>query len=123
MQILDQRRDVERFSKRYGAYIGESRSYRERRAEPMMISDFRDSYQYDFSRSTFDVPYVEIHMPQAAFEQFMQIEEANAYDAHQVNHAMSVLRQHRADERVREDNPAVRKAWQKYLMLLELARK
>lgn len=122
MQALDQRRDIERFSKRYGAYIGESRSYRERRVVPMMIDDFRDAHRYDVNRSTYDVPYVEIHMPEAAFEQFMRIEEANAYDSQQVNHAMSVLRQHREDERVRDRNPAVQKAWMKYITLLELTR-
>lgn len=123
-KALEDRSDVDRFARRYNAYVSPSTKYRRNVPVPTLI-DYEDPRHLYFNQyhHTYVEEFVEVHMPQDSFERFMRIEEANTYDADRINHAMSVLRQHRDDERVRDDNPAVQKAWMKYLTLLELARK
>ena len=68
-------------------------------------------------------PMVEINVPQHQFRRLVE-REAEFQDLIRGNeHANRVLQQHRLDERVRDNNPAVQNAYKKYLMLLELARK
>ena len=122
-QSLEERKDVDKFARKYSAYIGDSRQYRRRMPEPMMWDDPRAVYQHTFMTHTYDEPYVELHMPRASFEHIISRDETEEQDAFKVKHALDVLQQHRVDERVRNDNPAVQNAWQKYLTLLELARK
>lgn len=122
-QSLEERKDVYKFARKYSAYIGDSRQYRRRMPEPMMWDDPRAVYQHTFMTHTYDEPYVELHMPRASFEHIISRDETEEQDAFKVQHALDVLQQHRVDERVRNDNPAVQNAWQKYLTLLELARK
>jgi hypothetical protein len=119
---LEEHRDVKNFAHKYSAYISESRQYRWRRPVPMLI-DSKLEYVYDYYRDTYDEAFVEIHLPRDSFERLIIASEVHTADQEKVEHAMTVLSQHRADERVRDDNPAVQKAWLKYLTLLELARK
>jgi hypothetical protein len=122
-QALESRKDIDSFARKYGAYIGDSRQYRRRVPEPMMWDDPRAVYQHTFLTHTYDEPYVEIHIPRGSFEHILARDEVQEQDAFKVKHALDVLKQHRVDEQVRNDNPAVQKAWRNYLMLLELARK
>lgn len=70
-----------------------------------------------------DVPCYDITIPQDKFEELVETLEFFDNQSHKHVHAMQVLQQARADEQVRQDNPAVQNAWMRYLMLLELARK
>ena len=121
-QTLEASNDVRAFARKYSAYISESRQYRHRVPEPMMWDDPRRVYR-DYYLNTHDEPYVELHMPQGSLQHIMSVVEAHGADADKINHAMGVLNQLRADERVRDNNPAVQKAWMKYITLLELTRK
>lgn len=75
-----------------------------------------------FEQEHYREPYVEVAIPQHRFQQLVESEQVyeDALRGHE--HANSVLQQSRADERVRDSNPAVQKAWIKYQTLLELAR-
>jgi hypothetical protein len=122
MQTLEASNDVTAFARKYSAYISDSRQYRRRVPEPVRWDDPRAMYEH-YYLTTYDEPYVEMHLPRGSLEHIMSVVDAHGADADKVNHAMGVLNQHRADERVRDDNPAVQKAWMKYITLLELARK
>lgn len=122
-QALEDRKEVDKFARQYGAYVSTSRQYRRRVASPVMWDDPRSVYQYQFLTDTYEEPFVELHMPAASFDHLIRLNEVQDQDAYKVQQAIDVLKQHRVDERVRDDNPAVQKAWLKYLMLLELARK
>lgn len=119
-RALEDRRDIERFSRKFNVYVSESRQYRRREVSPQFI-DF-NTHQYNYTLDTHDVPYVELHMPAESLDHIIQLDEHSSYDRHQINHAMDVLRQHRADESVRNSNQAVQKAWRNYITLLEIAR-
>jgi hypothetical protein len=120
-QTLAAGTEVTSFARKYSAYISDSKQYRHRVPEPMMWDDPRAMYQH-YYLTTHDEPYVEMHLPRASLEHIMSVVESHGTDADKINHAMGVLKQLRADERVRDDNPAVQKAWMKYITLLELAR-
>lgn len=122
-KALEDRSDVHRFAHKYGAYVSISTKYRRRMPEPVMWDDPRALYQHSYFTNTYDEPYVELHMPAASLEHIVNMSETEEQEAYRVQHALDVLKQHRVDEQVRNDNPAVQKAWRNYLMLLELARK
>jgi hypothetical protein len=121
MQTISESTEVREFARKYNAYISESRQYRHRVPEPMMWDDPRVMYQRNYF-NTYDEPYVEMHMPSGSLQHIMAVVASHGEDAERINHAISVLKQHRNDEQVRDDNPAVQKAWMKYLTLLEIAR-
>ena len=124
-QALESRKDIDRFARQYGAYISTSRQYRRRAPQPIMWDDDPRARYLDYYTQSqmLDEPYIEIHMPVESLERILHVTEVSEQDAAKVQHAMTVLKQHRVDEQVRNDNPAVQKAWRNYLMLLELARK
>lgn len=70
-----------------------------------------------------DVPCYDITIPEDKLEELVDELEYYRNQSQQNEHAQTVLKQIRTDERVRTDNPAVQKAWMRYLMLLEIARK
>ena len=121
-QTLEASNDVKAFARKYNAYISESRQYRRRVPEPMMCDDPRAMYEH-YYLTTYDEPYVEMHLPPASLQHIMSVVATHGEDSARINHAMDVLEQHQIDERVRDNNPAVQKAWMKYITLLELARK
>lgn len=123
IEALEDRKDIDKFARRYSAYISHSRQYRYRVPEPIMWDDPKSVYQHTYLTHTYDEPYIELHMPRASFERIIAKDDSEEQDAYKVKHALDVLNQHRIDERVRSDNPAVQKAWLKYVTLLELARK
>lgn len=70
-----------------------------------------------------EVDCVEILMPT---DRLTELENLIAWYEGKERHIKNytdIIEQHRADERVRIENPVVRKAFEKYRILLELARK
>lgn len=113
--------DTKRFQQRYDAHITESKEYR-RAVRPSMDYMYKSgtaSYQMDYKVE----PCVAIHMPQEQFDRLMDEQDRAASWRQEAEYAKSVLTNLRKDERVRDDNPAVAKAYRNYLMLLEIARK
>ena len=66
---------------------------------------------------------VEINMPQHRFDELIEQERYRSYLEDRAEHDAMIVQRLREDERVRDDNPAVQKAYRNYLMLLELARR
>jgi hypothetical protein len=96
-----------------------------RRIKPQPLPSFQSMSDCSISHQMYahDVPCYEITIPEDSFEYMV-----NAFTGleHTVNNdqlARDILKSLRADERVRQDNPAVQQAYMKYIMLLEIARK
>jgi len=117
----EEQRDTKRFESRFEAHITESKEYRRAVSPPM---DYRyqpgtASYYMDYKVE----PLVAIHLPQERFDQLMEEHTRMGIWRDEAEYAKKVLTMLRKDEVVRDDNPAVAKAYRNYLTLLELARK
>lgn len=122
-QAMSQRSDVDTFTHKFGAYVSNSRQYRRRISSPMPIHpNMQGTAFYNFNSDSYDEPFVEVHLPASSFDHLVAVSRMEDADFQHRQHAAEVLKQHRADEWVRDNNPAVQKAWKRYLMLLELAR-
>lgn len=118
--------DVEQFLAQYEARAGYSnRAYYYRR--PQYNYTYHESIDVlNYHTATMEIerePYVEVLLPKHQLERIVQYQEDAKDYVRSSRHAIESAAQQRIDERVRESNPAVQKAWTKYLMLLELARK
>lgn len=97
---------------------------RYRRYKPIQYTDWiKTGSTIPFHQDIEDEPMIDMTIPQHRFRDLVEredyltrLEESNDYNQKVVNML-------RADERVRDDNPAVAKAYRNYLTLLELARK
>lgn len=122
-QKYDGDREINSFLRQYeaSAGLGHKRYYRR---QPMRYQDWlADGANIPFHQEVETEPMVEINVPQHQFRRLVE-REAEFQDLIRGNeHANRVLQQHRSDEHVRDNNPAVQNAYKKYLMLLELARK
>lgn len=121
-QKYDGDREINSFLRHYeaSAGLGHKRYYRR---QPVRYQDWlADGANIPFHQDVETEPMVEINIPQHQFRRLVE-REAEFQDLIRGNeHANRVLQQHRADERVRDNNPAVAKAWRNYLALLELSR-
>jgi hypothetical protein len=66
---------------------------------------------------------VELHIPQHRFDELIERDEYLTRVERELDYNQKVVNMLREDERVRDQNAAVQKAYKNYLMLLELARK
>lgn len=114
--------NVEQFQRKYDARVEPSREYNWREYQPI-----HNHYEYNntyIDPTTHRVePMTAIHMPPKHFEHLLAQEQIIEHMKSDAEYGKKILTQLRADERVRDDNPAVAKAYRNYLMLLELARK
>ena len=70
-----------------------------------------------------EVECVDVVMPKDRLKELEEILEWYEEYDHKIKHSISISEQLMEDKRVRIENPAVAKAYQKYITLLELARK
>lgn len=116
-------RDTERFQQRFEAHITESKEYR-RAAYTRPPMDY--SY-YQQGTALYELehriePLVAIHMPKEQFDRLMDEQTRMDMWRKEAEYAKKFLSDLRRDEQVRNRNPAVQKAYDKYQMLLELSR-
>ena len=118
----EEQQDTKRFEYRFRAHITESKEYR-RAVYPRW-----DYSPYNAGTAMHEVehrvePLVAIHLPREQFDQLMdEYSRMNSW-RDEANYANTLLTKQRKDEQVRNDNPAVAKAYRNYQMLLELCRK
>ena len=120
-QILqDEPRDQKYFESKFEAHIEDSREYRQYvRHMPYYMWDGKQPLDIE----TQVVPMKAIHLSSNNLERL--IAEQRHLDSLQddAEYGKRVWAKERTDRAVRDSNPAVEKAYQKYTMLLELARK
>ena len=117
-------RDTKRFQQRFEAHITESREYRHAAytRPPMDYSYYKPgTAMYEMEHRV--EPCVAIHLPRKHFDRLMDEQTRMDSLRDEAEYAKKVLTMLRKDEQVRDDNPAVAKAYRNYLTLLELARK
>lgn len=113
-------RDLKDFESKYEARIEDSREYKQYvRRMPYHMWDGK----LPFDTEVEVVPMKAIHLTRDNLERLIREQESLDRWMDEAEYAKKVLSSLRNDERVRDDNPAVAKAYRNYLMLLELARK
>lgn len=115
--------EVDDFLKKYEAHAGLSKHKMYAR---MPRYHHGRIYDYDPYSATFDLerePYVEMYVPQHRFQEMVERDRYYTKLSREHDYATTVVNQQVQDEIVRKQNPAVEKAWRRYQMLLELARK
>ena len=118
--LQEEQSDIKRFQQRFEAHITESREYKHSVRQPL-------DYQYKLGTASYNMDYrvepcVAIHLPKVQFDRLMDDQHRMDRWREEAEYAKGFMKRHIADERVRDTNPTVEKAYQKYLMLLELCR-
>ena len=116
----DASRDVKDFESKFEARIENSREYKQyTRRMPYYMWDGKLPLDTDVEV----VPMKAIHLSSDNLERLIRDQERLDQLLDQQLYDKQVIAKLRRDEQVRNNNPAVEKAYQKYVMLLELARK
>lgn len=93
------------------------------RLQPVRYRDWlAEGSPMPFDQTVEREPMVEINMPQHRFRQLVEREQWYSRLEQESDYYKGIVEQYREDERVRDRNPAVAKAWRNYITLLELAR-
>ena len=118
----EEQRDTKRFERRFEAHITESKEYRRYVRPPIDYTYYKSgTAMYEMENRV--EPLVAIHLPREQFDRLMDDQTRMDRWRDEAESAKKVLTNLHKDERVRDDNPAVAKAYRNYLTLLELARK
>ena len=113
-------RDVKDFESKFEARIENSREYKQyTRRMPYYMWDGKLPLDTDVEV----VPMKAIHLSSDNLERLIRDQERLDQLLDQQLYDKQVIAKLHKDEQVRNNNPAVEKAYQKYVMLLELARK
>ena len=113
-------RDFKDFESKYEARIEDSREYKQYvRRMPYNMWDGK----IPFDTEVEVVPMKSIHLTRDNLERLIAEQHRIDILESDAEYGKKVVSMLRADERVRDDNPAVAKAYRNYLTLLELARK
>jgi len=116
----DASRDVKDFESKFEARIEDSREYKQYvRRMPYNMWDGKQPFDAEVEV----VPMKSIHLTIDNLERLLRDQERMDRIEDENQYAKTILTGLRKDEQVRNDNPAVDKAYRNYLMLLELARK
>lgn len=108
------------FEAKFEAKIEDSKEYKQYvRTNPYPVWDSRSPY--DIEQRV--VPMKCIHLTTDSLERLVREHERMENIQRDAEYGKELWTMLRADERVRDDNPAVAKAYRNYLALLELARK
>lgn len=120
--------EVDVFCKKYDAYVGPS-SRMHRRVKRMPYQLWSESDPDIFQQIPVeDVKCVEIHMPEDRFRALLEhgdwVERAglhdNRYFSNNVSRVSNIIVEHERECRIRQENPTVRAAYEKYQTLLAL---
>lgn len=112
------------FARKYNAKITQSRQVHYRYA-PLRIDSFRNLPGHKVADIAHDViPCVDVTLPEEALEHLINLEhdfkELLSRDAKYGSVAESIYRQQERESKIRRNNPAAQKAYDKYLQLIAL---
>jgi len=114
--------DLEYFISKFDCRVEDSREYNQyTRQVPSYHRDFYDSDNYKMETEI--VPMKAIHLTSQNLKKLVAEQEHLQRLNDEAKFGNRLWAQLREDSQVRDSNPAVEKAYQKYQMLLELARK
>lgn len=108
------------FQQKFEAYIEDSEKYK----QYAIRTPYNEwNGRLPFNAETEVVPMKSVHLTRDNLERLVRQEEFIERLENDAAYGKNLLTKIHADARIRDDNPAVAKAYDKYLMLLELARK
>jgi len=114
--------DLEYFISKFECRVEDSREYNQYvRQAPSYHRDFYDTDH--FKMETEILPMKAIHLTSDNLARLVAEQEHMQQLGDDAEYGKRLWIQQREDMQVRDSNPAVEKAYQKYVMLLELARK
>ena len=113
--------DLEYFISKFECRVEDSREYNQYMRQAPHHRDFYDSDS--FKIETEILPMKAIHLTRDNLARLVTEQERLQRLSDDVERSKQMRTQLHKDKQVRESNPAVEKAYQKYMMLLELARK
>lgn len=119
-------KELKDFCQQYDALVGPS-SRMHRRVKRMDYKMWSESDPNIFQSIPYeDIKCVEIHMPEDRFRALLEHDEwvskaglqDNNFFNNNVSRVAQMVVEHERECRIRQENPAVKKAYEKYLMLL-----
>ena len=113
--------DLEYFISKFECRVEDSREYNQYMRQAPYHRDFYDSD--NFKVETKIVPMKAIHLTSDNLARLVAEQELMQRLSDDAEQGKRLWAQQREDRQVRDANPAVENAYQKYVMLLELARK
>jgi hypothetical protein len=113
--------DLEYFIGKFECRVEDSREYNQYTRQVPYHCDFYDSDNYKMETEI--VPMKAIHLTSQNLTRLVAEQEHLQQLTDEAKFHKRIWTQFHEDSRVRDSNPAVEKAYQKYMMLLELARK
>lgn len=119
-QMAEEHSPVRIFAAKFDARIEDSREYRQY-VRRMPYHEWDGELPFKVEPQV--VPMKAIHISSENLERLVKEQERMDRLLDDAEYGKKVVRMLREDERVRDDNPAVAKAYRNYLTLLELARK
>ncbi len=112
-------RDLKYFESKFEARIEDSREYKQY-VRRMPYADWDGRVPFDVEVQT--IPMKAIHLTTDNLERLVREQEHLQHLQSDADYGKKLWNMLREDERVRDRNPAVAKAYRNYLTLLELAR-
>jgi hypothetical protein len=119
------------FCQKYDAWMGNSpRAYR--RIEKMDFNRFAgdiDGLVHNYTNTYKDVKCVEIHMPEDRFRALLEFDDwvskaglphSSQVDSYSIYKVIGMIKEYEKQCRIRNENPAVQKAWEQYQMLYKM---
>jgi len=116
-------RDLGYFQNKFDCRVTDSKEYNQYVRHVPYHRDFYDSARIDYDMTTQIVPMKAIHLSSDNLSRLVAEQEHMESLQEDANFGKQHWVRERANRAVREANPAVEKAYNNYLMLLELARK
>ena len=118
---------TEEFCRRYEARVERTgRYYRRAEPSPWRVNDYRVVKQADFMHIT-EVPMVSITLPEDRLGALIEHERRISdmlnpvpYRSHKHQQIEAIIAEHEEECRLRYTNPALKKAWENYQLLLRI---
>jgi hypothetical protein len=121
MYDYPQDREVARFLEKYEARAGLSHQhYRRRRNVRFNYSEITTAIDYLKEQPWEEEAYVEMLIPQDRFRHLVEMEEYNTRREEEYQWAKHEQDRQRRERWIRQKNPSVQMAWDRYQMLLAL---
>lgn len=119
-KLAEEPRDQRYFESKFECRIEDSKEYRQY-VRTMPYPEWDGSIPFNVEPKV--VPMKCIHLTIDNLERLIREQQLMDLLASDAEYGKKVVRMLREDERVRDENPAVQKAYKNYLTLLELCRK
>ena len=122
-QHLSAEDQVKQFCSKYQAQAGLSRDKVYAKRLPVRYQDWLSQGSgIPFEQEVYREPMVEINMPQDKFRDLVERDRWVGQMEAEARYYKERYMQEVEDDKIRHRNPTVKKAWEQYQMLLELAR-